>query len=392
MMNWNVKLVTTIVLCYQNTLQQIQKTLQSIFEQVYPRIEIIIADDGSTGFDRGTLVNWIEINKSNCIQQVHVLHLEQNQGTVRNLRNALEYMNGEYYMTLGAADVLAKNDVISHMMMIAALFQYKDLLITGRACHVNDEYKDAKDILSSEDYSVMRKRDTQALYSRLFYRCCIATVATLYRRDFASVCDAYDVSYYYYEDYPSFLRMARKGITPLFLNKLITLHPEGGIANGAVNKDIETVKKFYQDRELLYKKEIKPYLKSQTKYTKIQLKIRRDKLKAQYLWDLWKRSNYRQRLVLIQKHPWRLFFSLKKGDVFRGRLFRMGIGCLLLLSVFSASGLTYGSVVNNIIEITLLLGTILGCITNILYLGFDGCMKIRSLYRTIIINTEKNRS
>lgn len=387
-MQWNDKLVSIIVLCYQNTQQQIRNSLTSIFEQTYPRIEVVISDDGSSVFDMRTLKKWIDQNKPDRFKRTLVLHNEENQGTVRNLKNALQRIQGDYYMTVGAGDTLAKDNVITSMMLYASVFHYQDLLITGKAVHIDEKLDKRTSILNAGDYVVLRQRDAQELFSRLVYRCCIATTATLYRRDFPQIVDAYDEGYCYYEDYPAFLRMARKGITPLFIDKLITFHPMGGIANGAGNLDLKVTETFHRDRERLYQLEIKPYLKQQSHYTKTQLKVRRDRLEYRYLWELWGKYDYRKRIMLMIKHPWRLFWSLPKGIAMLGRIFRGGVFCLLMLSLFQASSLFSGRLAE-CFEWLMLAGAVVGCLANVIYWGYDACVQLKTAYRNIVISAGK---
>lgn len=87
-MAWNDRLVSVIVLCYQNE-SQLQPTLESIIKQDYARIEIIISDDGSDEFDINKWKIWCSSNGNRNIKNVRVLRRPINQGTVKNLRKAL---------------------------------------------------------------------------------------------------------------------------------------------------------------------------------------------------------------------------------------------------------------------------------------------------------------
>ena len=49
-MSWNDKLVSVILLVY-NSAEQLPRALASVFAQDYPRLEIIVTDDGSEEFD-----------------------------------------------------------------------------------------------------------------------------------------------------------------------------------------------------------------------------------------------------------------------------------------------------------------------------------------------------
>ena len=110
----NDKLFSICVLTYRN-FDGIYETLDSIFNQDYSQIELIIADDGSPNyFEEIELIRkYIEENRTNNIKNVVYLHLDENQGTVRNCNNALAKSNGEYIKLFGGGDIFTSPRSIS---------------------------------------------------------------------------------------------------------------------------------------------------------------------------------------------------------------------------------------------------------------------------------------
>lgn len=343
MSTWHEKRVSIIVTTYKNW-RLLERSLNSIFCQDHKNIEIIVTDDGTEGFDTEYVQSLIDQNGTDHIQSVHILHSETNTGTVKNLLRGLSVMTGDYYMTFGADDMLADPKVLSTMLRYAELYKWEPLAITGQLVLCDDKMKPTGVALTEQDKAVLKSRDASLLFSTLVYRCCIATVATMYRRDFPQVVDAYDTDYCYYEDYPTFLRMARKGVTPLFIDRKISLHAGGGIANGAAHKDEAITRRFYQDRELLYRREIKPYLSEQPRMVKTLLTQRRRSLKRQFLWELYSIYDEKQRKKLILTSPWTLYWALGKGQIMRDKLTKIGVTCLALACSVRASGLFSGLV------------------------------------------------
>ncbi len=257
-MAWNDKLVSVIILTY-NCLDMLPRALDSVFSQDYPRIEIIISDDGSKDFDRESIETYIEQYKTPNIERTCIVRSEENTGTVKNLRRALEVMQGDYYINFGSDDALFSNTVISDFIYTFCVRGWKPLLVTGlTAMYGTIDYKMYRgSIPTKQDVSVLVKEDPAATLNALASRCVVSTVSTCYRRDFPEKVGAYDTIYKYYEDYPSFLRMARKGYTPVFIDRLMTKHAPGGVANGSVDKEIS--KRFFDDRKLMWKTEFEPY-------------------------------------------------------------------------------------------------------------------------------------
>ena len=378
-MRWNDQLVSVIILCYQNQ-GQLRPTLESVLKQNYARLEIILADDSSDTFDACVWENWINRNKEKNIENIVVFRNDVNLGTVKNLRKALSVMHGAYYMTISAGDIFYTNDVISTLMIHAAHNNHRELVIMGKAVHCDSNYQLKNDILPESDYAILRDRDSNALFRRLIYRCCVTAVSSMHRKDFAEIVEGYDTDYRYYEDYPSYLRMARKGFTPLFVDKIVTLHVMDGIANNADTATVEAVKGFYNDRELLYQKDIRPFLQGQPRNVIKKLTLRREMYQNQYLWTLWKKYTDIQRAFLILHHPWFFYFSLPKGLKTIERLFRGGVFCLLFLALLKSSGALHGTL-DMLVEYLLLGGCMVGLLSQVVYRSFALFFLTRSAWR-----------
>ena len=342
-MMWNEKRVSIIVLIY-NGMNVLPRSLSSIFQQNYPNLEVILSDDGSKDFDRDIINRMIDELKTPNIQCIRLLRNDENLGTVQNLRRALSEITGEYYMTIGADDALASPDVISSFMKYAYLCDWEPLLYTGQMImRDSDGICEDRNALDREDIAALRSRDVGVLRTRLKYKCCIATVATLYRKDFPKAVGAYDPSYRYYEDYPAFIRMARKGITPVYVDKIISIHHSGGIANGGNHEDIAITDGFHRDRRLFYQKEIRPYLYRESRQTRILVKKRYYTLKRDYIHQRYQQcKGLRAKLKMLCQHPWVLLLGNPRMDILQKRLFKMGIACLLLFGALEASALFPG--------------------------------------------------
>ena len=71
----DVKLVSILLLSY-NRLQYIKQCLDSILNQSYPNIEIIISDDHSDNFSKTDLENYINQNNTGNISN-YVIHYNE---------------------------------------------------------------------------------------------------------------------------------------------------------------------------------------------------------------------------------------------------------------------------------------------------------------------------
>ena len=255
-------LVSVIVLSYQNG-RYLTRCLDSIMKQDYPAIEIIVADDASDDFDSKAAEatrEYIDTHKKKNIKNVQILTAQKNLGTVKNLRKALAVYQGDYYINLGANDLFAYDSVISDYMFTFRMYGYEPLIVCAQCAKTDSELNVTGYHMTFRDKLDLLSRDAKRLFSRLSHRCLLISLSSCYRRDFGREVDAYNTAYKYSEDMHTFQRMARKGIVPVYMDKCTVLHVEGGIANNSGDYPIEVVEQFYKDKQLMFKREILPYL------------------------------------------------------------------------------------------------------------------------------------
>lgn len=128
--SFNRPLATVFVLTYKR-FDHIYANLDSIFNQDYPNIEIIVSDDGSTDFPKEEIINYIAHNRGSNIKNVIVLDNKVNVGTVRHINNLLKHATGDVYIPLSQDDEFASGKVVS---LIMNLYQDRhfDVLLTSR--------------------------------------------------------------------------------------------------------------------------------------------------------------------------------------------------------------------------------------------------------------------
>jgi glycosyltransferase involved in cell wall biosynthesis len=94
-------LVSVVAVCY-NHAQYVVETLESIKNQTYPNIQLIIMDDCSTDDSVTVIKQWIDKTDYSCQLVLH----EKNQGLCKTLNEALELVSGDYYQCIACDDVL----------------------------------------------------------------------------------------------------------------------------------------------------------------------------------------------------------------------------------------------------------------------------------------------
>lgn len=328
------KLVSVIVLSY-NSRSTISRALHSIFSQDYSRIEVIVSDDGSQDFSQEYINGLGVFSKNENIERVEIIANPDNKGTVSNLWQALAVAKGEYFIVIGADDALARPSVVTDFMTAFSYRNWKPLLVTGLAEMWSEDMNELiRTIPEGDGRSAVQSEDPERLINTLAYECSIPIVATCFHRDFINEVDAFDCSYKYYEDYPTFIRMAAKGIVPAYCGKVMVKHAAGGVANG--NTSEEVAEGLYKDRRRMWKTELKPYTYRLTKESIKKNAVRRHWEKREYLK---RRSKVKYDLKSLSEIDTNIERFLKTKTVHRlMQSFRFLVSLLLLCVLFECLG------------------------------------------------------
>ncbi|MDT0295758.1 glycosyltransferase family 2 protein [Mesonia ostreae] len=102
----NRPLVSIIAVCYNHSRYAIT-TLESIVNQSYENIELIIMDDCSTDTSVAVIQDWIDKNNYDYKFVAH----KQNQGLCKTLNEALEIAQGEFIQIISCDDILMENKI-----------------------------------------------------------------------------------------------------------------------------------------------------------------------------------------------------------------------------------------------------------------------------------------
>ena len=81
------------IVCYRNW-EYLNDAIDSVLSQDYPRIQLIISDDGSDGFPIDRFRDYIESHRRDNLVEYLVRQSEQNEGTVRHLNHVFDEMHG----------------------------------------------------------------------------------------------------------------------------------------------------------------------------------------------------------------------------------------------------------------------------------------------------------
>ncbi len=97
-------LVSVVIPCY-NQAEYLGEAIESVLEQIYSRVEVIVVDDGSTDESAGIARRYSGVK---CVQQ-------ENRGVAEACNTGLRHSGGEFVMFLGGDDRLTRDAVQTHL-------------------------------------------------------------------------------------------------------------------------------------------------------------------------------------------------------------------------------------------------------------------------------------
>lgn len=234
-MNKSLPLITVNMLTYNNFIY-LEQALESVFSQTYPNIELIISDDGSTNFD----LEYIEelcSRRSKNIQNINIIHHENNIGTVKNFNNGINVSKGEYLIGLSSDDIFYDNNVISNVVNF--FIETGADIVTCKRLICDSEMKNELNVLPEEsDIKYLVSKD-KLLYQRLCYSNYISGACTYYSKKIFDKYGLFDEKYNLLEDYPFYLKLAREEEKIYFYNGITVKYRLGGVSTSGINPKLK---------------------------------------------------------------------------------------------------------------------------------------------------------
>lgn len=248
------------IVSYKNY-KYIFEAVDSVLKQTYPKIELIISNDGSSDFNSKELQSYIEKNKRNNIIQINICNNEKNLGTVKNVESIRRKAHGEYIMYMAADDALFDETILQKFVEQFEKFGSQALVMTCRTAMCGTDLKQVIDY-QPDQYGIkaIKLLSPQQMFSRLSHTFTIPTTSTCYRMTLYDILGPYDTDYYIIEDAPLYARISRLGIKIYWIDNMVAArHRDGGISHGKTKKVTESYRRYRFDEITFYEKEILPY-------------------------------------------------------------------------------------------------------------------------------------
>lgn len=251
----------SIIITNYNQEDVIFDALNSVMNQTYKNIEILITDDASDFFPTKSLKEYFSKNK---FSKYSFLKNKTNIGTVRTVHNAISKCNGKYILMFAADDALYNNRIIENYVKA---FENKEYDIVSTKCIFCDSNlkNEGFNFPSSDEIININKISSKEQHDLIMVGPITAPGATAFRAELLKN-DRYlkNEKYKYVEDWPLFLKLTKDGNKIHVINKNGLKHRAGGISDSTRSND-SLKKELLEDYDKIYMNEIFPEMfKSKT--------------------------------------------------------------------------------------------------------------------------------
>lgn len=252
-------LVSVVVISYQSE-KYILDTLESIKEQTWGNIELIISDDASTDNTVMICRDWIKKNENRFTKSI-LLTTPFNTGIPANCNRGLQSSKGKWIKFIGADDMLLSSCIKDNMEVINTSPDIS--LVISNLIEVNQE---GVVLRSSPENEGLRyfmnnqnsKEQKLKAYSR--WPAFLNTPTFFYNRKLIEEVYAPVIDLKIFEDTSTVFHIIEKGAKIFYLNKPTVKYR---IHSGAISRDIkfleEREKESYYIYKLYRKKHLSPF-------------------------------------------------------------------------------------------------------------------------------------
>lgn len=266
---YNKPLFSVVVLTY-NQENLIEETLNSIYNQSYPNIELIISDDASTDNTIPIIKSWIDKHKSR-FQRVELITSPINTGISANHTRGVRAVKGEFTKYIGGDDILLPNALEK---MESFLEENKEAYVCTSFVQPFIDYGNGK----IEELPLIPKDNLEKIlwgnniyqFRQLSKRNFLPAPGFFFRKRVLEESGYFDSEFRKFEDWHTWLKIILKGYKIYFMPEITVkwrIHKNSVSTSSWLQGDLE----FYKEKLMVYEKYILPNIKYLSTLEKIHI-------------------------------------------------------------------------------------------------------------------------
>ena len=235
-------LVSICVITY-NSSQTVITTLDSIKNQSYKNIELIISDDYSNDNTIEIVNQWIKKNTER-FSRVQFITTNKNTGVTGNVNRAVKECQGEFIKTIGADDVLLP-EYVSECVNYFKKNTTEQVLFTKLKL-IDEDGNELLDNKINYDFFNLNSKE-QFKYIIKHHLPFLPTPSSIYKKEIFEKFGYFDERIPMWEDGPMYFRLIKNGISFHLLDKELVLYTilETSLSNSVPFRHRRSIAQFF---------------------------------------------------------------------------------------------------------------------------------------------------
>ena len=250
-MEETLQLVSVCVITY-NSVNTVLETLDSVYAQTYPKLELIISDDCSSDETVNVCQKWVDKHKER-FENTKLLVRGENGGVAKNLNTAIMVAGGDWVKTIAGDDLLMPGCIQDNMDYVRChdsqevfFSKIRYFREEGGRRVVTDYVK--PDHVTLGFFSLTAEQQYNLLMSSSHY---IPGPSFFQKRSFAQE-NPFPELYPFCEDWPHWLHLAERGVPLRLLDRETVLYRQNGSLSHSRSKEFINVHFHYSMMAFFY--------------------------------------------------------------------------------------------------------------------------------------------
>lgn len=276
-------LVSVAVLTY-NSSQYVLDTLESIKDQTYLKIELVISDDCSTDDTVSVCKEWVKNNKDR-FTNVQIIVPSHNTGISANSNRAISASSGKWYKVIAGDDILLPDCIENNIEYIEKNPETQILFSQMSAFTFNndgtiDEYPFLPEagLYASKFTSLSARKQYLALLNDDSIAC--TNAPTLFASRDLLLKYPFNETYKYSDDVPEWIKLTKKGVHIDCMDTITVKYRRGDSLSSSNNRFYSSL--LWESKRLHFWNELEGYLREEGLYDSYN-KRRKQLLKIELL-------------------------------------------------------------------------------------------------------------
>jgi glycosyltransferase involved in cell wall biosynthesis len=197
--------ITVICSCYNHS-DYVTESIQSVLDQTYKNVQLIVVDDFSTDDSVQIIENFIK-----DFPEIIFIKNKLNLGLTKSVNNAMTLAQGSFFIDLAADDILLPNCIENQLKAFQTSPLPNLAIVYGNAELISENGKHQNYYFKVDSqFKTIEKRPTGNIYAALISpKTIICSVSSMVKKSVFDELKGYDENLSY-EDYDFWIRVSRK--------------------------------------------------------------------------------------------------------------------------------------------------------------------------------------